>query len=632
MKLTIKLMLFIFLAAILVSVWLVENDEEVSVMTSAAASVLPVSLACDMGDDELFSEQLEAKPDSVFAQVEEALRIADTDYTIDEFLAAIGDSVPGLYIHTEEAANALADYLKTNDRLAVMVAVTAENASLARKIKDELPPIQCMVDFSDTIRTMTKEELGNVVKITNAAGARIALISSQTATPEAVNYLQSRLITVWVRTDDDWVETLTVITNGVNGLMVRDTKAARSAAEVFAADIPVLLRQPLIIGHRGLPSEYVENTLRSEQAAVDAGADLLECDIYLSADGEIFVLHDNSLKRLFNRADIINTEALTLAELQAIPFESNSTNGVQAKNHTPAKDSIYGSISVSSEDRIPSLRELFTAFKDTDVIHIVEIKSENPDIVSKLRALAEECGVLDRMNVISFNASILQVMAETWPEMSLGCLGYDDAIARDMRLGKTFNPEKEIPYENHAKLVSEADGNAREAVLALARVTGPYNGTYNPSNANLSYAMVEEGRSFGITAWPWTYNTPDQFADGYLEGINGLTTNFSGWASELPKFFTASDGDMHLGETLAAAEIFKASIKTHTGEGFTAAEIEPIVISGQEFIMIESGSLTALKQGSCLLLLRARIPLIISGKDYGAYYIYTNPFTLLIEP
>ncbi len=236
------------------------------------------------------------------------------------------------------------------------------------------------------------------------------------------------------------------------------------------------------------------------------------------------------------------------------------------------------------------------------------------------------------MNVISFNTSILQVMAENWPEMSLGCLGYDDAKARDMRSGKVFNPETEIPYENHTKLVSEADGNALEAVLALNRVTGPFNGTYNPSSANLSYAMLEYGRRYGITSWPWTYNTPAQFAKDYLKGINGLTTTFSTWASALPELFAATDGDMQEGQTIAASDVFNVEMTTHTGENYTVAEVEPIVVSGQKHITIEAGSITALKPGECLLLLCVRIPLIISGKDYGAYYMYANPVTLKITP
>ncbi len=375
------LILFVFLLGFLVSIWLIRNQEDVNVESSAAIVALPVSIAYNVADDGVSSEQLKAKTDSIFAHVDEALQIANAGNTLDEFLAIAGDTVPGLYVQTDEAAKELIAYLQANDRMDVMVAVMAENASLARTIKDELPSVRCVVDFSDTVRAMTKEELGNAVEITNAAGARIALISSQTATPKAVKYLQSRLITVWMRTSDDLTETLTAITNGVDGLMVQDMKAARSAAEWFTADMSVLLWQPMMIGHRGLPSEYVENTFQSEQAAADAGADLLEYDIYLSADGETFILHDSSLKRLFNRADITNTEALTLAELLAILFDSDSANGVQQKNHTPAKDSTYGSISVSPEDRIPSLRELFTAFEDTDIIHMVEIKSKNPEVV-----------------------------------------------------------------------------------------------------------------------------------------------------------------------------------------------------------------------------------------------------------
>jgi hypothetical protein len=31
------------------------------------------------------------------------------------------------------------------------------------------------------------------------------------------------------------------------------------------------------------------------------------------------------------------------------------------------------------------------------------------------------------------------------------------------------------------------------------------------------------------------------------------------------------------------------------------------------------------------MMLRVRVPLMIGGKDYGAYYVYSNPVTLTVE-
>ncbi len=600
------------------------------------AVALPATVAYEIKNAGGLPQEKDAWPNSAFVWVDDSLQILDGNgktvfSSLQEFLPALKNTVPGLFIQTDAAAEALLSYLKANDRQDVIVAARAKNAPLIQKIKKELPAVRGLIDFSETKQAFTREELGQAVALINAGGAKMVLLSYQSATREAVKYLQSRLITVWVRVSDAQEEILTQLTNGVNGLMAENYESAYGALSLFQADIPILLRTPLIIGHRGLPSQFVENTLRSEKAAQAAGADLLEYDIYLSSDGEIFVLHDSAMKRLFNRPDIGDVEAMTLAQLQAIPFDSDSANGVQAKNHTPAKDSAKGAIAVSPEDRIPALRELFEAFKDTDILHLVEIKSKNPDIVVKLKALAEECGVAGQMSVITFNVPILKAMAENWPEMSLGCLGYDDARGRSAKSGKILDPEKEMPYENHSKMV-DSDGGAKHALLALNRVTGLYNGTYNPSYAGISYPMIASGRHMGLTAWPWTYNTPSVFAKDYLFGMYGLTTNFATWASRLPESFTASDGEMAAGSALPAEAVFSPVIQTHDGSRYTPEDVELAVVSDHGALKEESGLITAKAPGKSLILLRVRVPLMIDGQDYGAYYIYSNPVTLTVKP
>jgi len=52
-----------------------------------------------------------------------------------------------------------------------------------------------------------------------------------------------------------------------------------------------------LIAHRGDQADAVENTLASFEAAAQAGARFLECDIQFSKDFVPLVLHDHSLKR-----------------------------------------------------------------------------------------------------------------------------------------------------------------------------------------------------------------------------------------------------------------------------------------------------------------------------------------------
>ena len=54
--------------------------------------------------------------------------------------------------------------------------------------------------------------------------------------------------------------------------------------------------RPLVIAHRGASGYELENSLAAFRAAAPRGADGVELDIHSSADGEIFVHHDDRLK------------------------------------------------------------------------------------------------------------------------------------------------------------------------------------------------------------------------------------------------------------------------------------------------------------------------------------------------
>lgn len=57
-------------------------------------------------------------------------------------------------------------------------------------------------------------------------------------------------------------------------------------------------RGPMRLAHRGLWSEAPENTLEAMEAAARAGCEGVEIDIRMTADGEIAVLHDETMERI----------------------------------------------------------------------------------------------------------------------------------------------------------------------------------------------------------------------------------------------------------------------------------------------------------------------------------------------
>ena len=101
-----------------------------------------------------------------------------------------------------------------------------------------------------------------------------------------------------------------------------------------------------------------------------------------------------------------------------------------------------------------------------------------------------------------------------------------------------------------------------------------WNATYNPSSG-FSYDVVSAGRHRGLTVWPWTYNDAAAFAEAYLNGIYGLTTNFAWWTSDFIVDIDASDATIDVGGELPAP-----TVTTQNGELVTVDGLEAIVVSG----------------------------------------------------
>lgn len=78
--------------------------------------------------------------------------------------------------------------------------------------------------------------------------------------------------------------------------------------------------RPQIIAHRGASAHRAEHTLAAYQLAIEQGADGLECDVRLTADGHLVCVHDRRIDRTSDGWGVVSTK--TLAELQRHDFGS----------------------------------------------------------------------------------------------------------------------------------------------------------------------------------------------------------------------------------------------------------------------------------------------------------------------
>lgn len=570
--------------------------------------VLSSTVAWNADETALEVAGAQARPATALVYVDADLRVTDAagkeiaPSLADYISATAGTVIPALYVSDAEAAAALKFYLIESGLGDVFVAASYENAALVKDVAD-LNPVRGLVDFRGIVEA-DEDTLDDIIATTNGSHAKVCLISQEIATEENVQYLQGRCSTVWVATSSDQVSLLTQYTNGANGVLVDDYQAALDTLAFFQDDAPSLLRPSLIVGHRGMPSEYIENTTLSAIGAYAAGADAIENDIHLTADRKIIINHDESLARLFNRPDVENLNILTLEEILSIPFVNDTEKGVQAANNQNASKSRYGYIRYLPSQRMPTLREFFELFKDSGVVHDTEIKTNDPAIVVALRTLVNEYDNFGELFTISFNVNILEEMYNTWPEMSVGALGMEGYAKEGSNLPM---------YQPYGDLIESGEATVEECVAMLYAELDKWNATYNPSSG-FSYDVISAGRHRGLTVWPWTYNSAEGFAEAYLNGIYGLTTNFSYWASDFIVDLDAEDVDLTVGEPLPAPVV-------------TTQNGQQVSVEGLEAIALE-GSLD--EEGQALMIYRLKQELVIDGVSYGSYYLYSNPFTVTV--
>jgi glycerophosphoryl diester phosphodiesterase len=91
-----------------------------------------------------------------------------------------------------------------------------------------------------------------------------------------------------------------------------------------------------VIAHRGASAERAEHTLAAYQLAIDQGADGLECDVRLTADGHLVCVHDRRIDRTSDGWGVVSTK--TLADLRRHDYESWVEQDGPRPNRRPLRE------------------------------------------------------------------------------------------------------------------------------------------------------------------------------------------------------------------------------------------------------------------------------------------------------
>jgi glycerophosphoryl diester phosphodiesterase len=199
-----------------------------------------------------------------------------------------------------------------------------------------------------------------------------------------------------------------------------------------------------VVGHRGAPLKALENTIESFDRAEADGADAVELDVRLTADGEAVIVHDPEIVASGRRVPVAQ---LTMPELLEAEIVRGELRG-----------------------RVPTLREVLMRYGSAGRF-LVELKhgpSPRPGLLEfRVAALLSQLQLLSRTMVLSFSADMLRRIKDAEPRVET-CLNFDGGAYRPTgRFWPDLPRGCEAIGPNVALVTARLMAEAREAGLAV---------------------------------------------------------------------------------------------------------------------------------------------------------------------
>jgi len=230
-----------------------------------------------------------------------------------------------------------------------------------------------------------------------------------------------------------------------------------------------------VTAHRGCSAECPENTLRAFQAAIDLGADWLECDVYKTRDGRLVILHDPTTKRVGDRE--LRPGEVTYEELKKVDV----AHGFRQRNKL--------SLAQCPVERIPLLEEVLELVKQQHKTRL--------SIQPKDDSTAEIVAMVERHEAVRW-------------------VGFNDGSLKKMSLVKQLNPAIPVFWDRDKKFDLDRD-------LPIARQHGFE--TIVPHYQVVTAEVVAKIHRAGFKVGAWTVNEEAEMRRLLGLGVDRLYTD-----------------------------------------------------------------------------------------------------------
>lgn len=267
-----------------------------------------------------------------------------------------------------------------------------------------------------------------------------------------------------------------------------------------------------VIAHRGASKYAPENTIAAFKLAHKMRADYFELDCTLSKDGEVIVIHDDTLDRTTSlRGRVMDTHSDEIINSDAGTWFHTDFSGepvptlAQTLDMAKGKIGVYIEIKDSDPHDATLLDTILTKGRvsgtllpeaNVEVMRIIEeSKSPNLELTRKVIQQVRDRGMENEIIIQSFSPIVCAVASIEAPEMRTELLA---SSSND-------NPKQWPDYQLWAKLLKPEGFNCHKNLV--------------------TQELVDEFHELGMTMAIWTVDGKREMQNLAAMGVDGLITN-----------------------------------------------------------------------------------------------------------
>lgn len=393
----------------------------------------------------------------------------------------------------------------------------------------------------------TAEQVDPNALLTETAyfGTKRVLLPASVLTQENVLAMHARSMSVFamLEANPDVTAVHDAVFMGVDGILTADSGAVLDYYRKFTET--TVSKSSLIVAHRGDHAAYPDNTLRSLISGAESGANIIELDIWMTADGHLVLNHDAKTN---GWSEVLDCKTATRAQLESL----KCTTAHAAEG-----------------DKLAFFDEVLDYFSKnhTDMILFAEVKDTRHETIDLAVKLTREYGMQGRVLFLSMNESFDQY---------------------------TFSTHR-VPLQKNSSTVYPRTDMRRALALScidLAGLPTDYFSQWKDASADLMRILRHRGIAYG----PWTTNTAADTDTHFFLGYANFTTNVPHQCDQYLRFLKVDEVDDRISVT---AVYYDGTTADVTG----LAEFVPL--SGE--ITYRDGKVSG--QGSYAFRLKTALPL-----------------------